>query len=414
MKVRYLALTALAIGACGESSTGPGACPEFCPPARLEMVDTVLQGVFSSEEWFRGYVLPHEATALQVLSDGAGAVSRAVVRFSEFSSEFTVGGSTVPVSAVDSFRLRLRIARRTDAVQDPELLVYRLPVSVDSATTFADLEPYFADSTLLASIVIPLDSLAPSDTTGGDSVTVVVDTVAVVLPGTAFPTLEDDSLRTAVGIALRGDQAGYVDLGSREGSTGPSYLTWFVKVDSSGTPVERNESRVPAFDTFVVADQPAVADSVLAVGGAPSARAFLRVALPDTIMKYSNIVRADLWLIPEVAVRGGTGDTVSLAVMTVEGDYGPKSKPRSLPPDSVARGFANVPVGSLDTLVVDITSLLVQWQPDTTLPRTLLLRVVPEGATLGELRVFSSRSAVGRPALHLTYVPFFSTEELLP
>jgi hypothetical protein len=414
VRARDVTLVAVLLWACGESTTAPGACPEYCPPARLEVVDTVLQAVFDTEEWFSGYVNPHEAVALQVLSDGIGEVSRAVVRFPAFSSEIAVDGALVPISEVDSFRLRLRIARRTDAVQDPELLVYRLPVSVDSGSTFADLEPYFADSTLLARILVPLDSIVPPDTPGGDSVTVVVDTVGVTLPVTAFPTLDADSLQTAVGIALRGDQAGYVDLGSREGSTGPSYMSWFVKVDSSGTPVERQEARIPAFDGFVVADQPAVPEDALAVGGAPSARTFLRVALPDSIMKYSNIVRADLLLVPEAPVLGGVGDTVTVTVNTVEGDYGPKSKPRALPTDSVSRGFVNLPVGSRDTVRIDITTLLVAWQPDTTLPRTILLRIVPEGATLGELRVYSSRSAVGKPALHLTYVPFFSTEELLP
>ena len=410
MKSRYLAVVALILWACGESTTAPGACPEYCPPARLEVVDTVLQAVFANEEWFRGYVNPYEAAALQVLSDGTSEVSRAVVRFSAFSSEL----SMLPISEVDSFRLRLRVLRRTDAVQDPELLVYRLPVSVDSGSSFADLEPFFADSTLIASIIVPLDSLAPSDTTGTDSVTVVVDTIGVTLPASAFPTLDADSLRTAVGIALRADQAGYVDLGSREGNSGPSYMTWFVKVDSSGTPVERQESRIPAFDGFVVADQPPIADDVLAVGGVPSARTFMRVALPDSIMKYSNIVRADLLLVPESPVRGGAGDTVSVTVMTVEGDYGPKSRPRAIPADSLVRGLANLPVGSGDTVRIDITTLLVPWQPDTTLPRTILLRILPEGGTLGELRVYSSRSPVGKPALHLTYVPFFTTEEPLP
>ncbi len=414
MRVHRSALLALLLSACGESTTAPGACPDYCPPARLRVVDTVLQGAFANEEWIRGYVNPYEASALQVLSDGAGQVSRGVVRFPAFSSELSMGDSLVPIAAVDSFRLRLRILRRTDAVQDPELLVYRLPVSVDSGSSFADLEPSFADSTLLASVVVPLDSLAPADTTGTDSVTVVVDTIGVTLPGTAFPALDADSLRTAVGIALRADQAGYVDLGSREGSSGSSYMTWYVKIDSSGTQVERQESRIPVFDSFVVADQPAVADGLLAVGGVPSARTFMRVALPDSIMKYSNIVRADLLLVPESPVRGGTGDTVSVVVMTVEGDYGPKSRPRAIPTDSVARGFTNLPVGMGDTVRIDITTLLVPWQADTTLPRTILLRILPEGGTLGELRVYSSRSPVGKPALHVTYVPFFSTEEPLP
>jgi hypothetical protein len=378
------------------------------------VVDTVLPAAFSTEEWFRGYVHPYEATALQVLSDGTSEISRGVIRFTPFSAELTVAGELVPISQVDSFRLRLQILRRTGAVANPELRIYRLPVSVDTGSSFAELEPYFADSTLLASIIVPLDSILPPDTTGSDSVAVVVDTIGVTLPMTAFPAIEADSFKTAVGIAVRADQAGYVDLGSRNGSGGSAYMSWFVKVDSSGTPVDRQESRIPAFDSFVVADQPAVADDVLVVGGAPSARTFMQVALPDTIIKYSSIVRADLLLVPESPVRGGAGDTVAVTVMTIEGDYGPKSKPRALPTDSVARGFLYVPVGSSDTLRIDITTLLVAWQIDSMAPRTILLRILPEGGTLGELRMYSSRSAVAKPALHVTYVPFFTFEEPLP
>jgi hypothetical protein len=409
-----LAAVALMLWGCGESTTAPGDCPDYCPPARLEVVDTVLQGVFTGEEWFRGYIQPYAATSMEVVSTGTEAGSRAVIRFTPFSSEITIGGELVPVSQTDSFRLRLQVLRRTTEVTDLELLVYRLPITVDSTSGWDDVAPYFADSTLLASIIIPPDSFAPTDSTNTDSVSVAVDTIGITLPPSAFPNLEADSFATAVGLAVRIDQAAYVDLGAREGTFGASYMSWFVKVDSSGTAVDRTESRVPGFDSFIVADQPTVGDDVLAVGGVPSARAFLRIDLPDEIMKFSNIVRADLLLVPAAPVMGGPGDTVSVAVFAVDADIGPKSKPQALPSDSIARGYATPAVGSVDTVRIDITTLLLPMQADSTRPRTMLLRVIPEGSTLGQLLFRSSSSAVARPALHLTYVPFFTLEEPLP
>ena len=405
---------ALLLWACGESTTAPGACPDYCPPARLEVVDTVLQGVFKNEEWYQGYVPPYSAPAMQVVSTGAEPASRAVIRFTPFSPEITIGGELVAVSQTDSFRLRLQILRRSTEVADLELQVHRLPVSVDTSSAWSDLAPYFADSTLLATIVIPPDSFVPTDTTNADSTAVAVDTIGVTLPPSAFPTLEADSFVTAVGIAVRADQAGYVDLGAKEGARGASYLSWFVKVDSSGTPVDRTESRVPGFDSFVVAEETSVPNDVLVVGGVPSARTFMRIDLPDDIMSLSTIVRADLLLTPAAPVIGGPGDTVSVVVYGVSADFGPKSPPLALASDTIPRGVAHLPVGFADTVRIDVTTLLLPLQADSTLPRTMLLRVLPEGATLGQLLFHASSSAVARPALHVTYVPFFTLEEPLP
>jgi hypothetical protein len=65
-------------------------------------------------------------------------------------------------------------------------------------------------------------------------------------------------------------------------------------------------------------------------------------------------------------------------------------------------------VGSTDTIVVDMTQLMATWQADTSIVRTLVLRLDDEGGTIGELRLGSSKTPGLYPAMRLTYVPPFS------
>lgn len=406
MKLLRLLLVAAAVTACREDVTAPGACPEFCPAARLETRDTLLTAAISDAQSYSGYVQPHRATTLQVVSDGVRQVSRMLVRFRAFSPEIAEGGELVPVEQVDSFRLRLSILRRREDRTGYELEIHRLPVTIDSATSFADATPYFADSTLLATVLLP-------DSVEGDTVG-VADTVVVTLPTDAFPTLEPDSFATAVGVALRADQAGYVDLPAVERGGTTSALTWFVKIDSSGTLVDRREARSPSFDTYVVDSLTSAPDEALLVGGVPSARTFLRFDLPPEILRASTIVRATLLLVPAGPLVGAEGDTTTLAAFPLGIDYGPKSKPEVLPADTLGRERADLVVGTTDSIVMDVTRILLPWQSDTTVSQSLLLLLSPEGGSIAELRLASPTSPTGRPAIRITYVPFFSYEEPLP
>ena len=76
-------------------------------------------------------------------------------------------------------------------------------------------------------------------------------------------------------------------------------------------------------------------------------------------------------------------------------------------------------VGRPDTVQIEVTNILRRWQVDTTLPRTMILeqQSVPhspgflfpgflnEGSTLAEARFYSSRAALQRPRLRITYIP---------
>ncbi len=392
----------LVAGACQESLTSPGACPDYCPAARLQVRDTVLTGALTREEWFRGYVAADRAISMQAASDGSQELSRVVVRFLPLGDSVTVGSERLFIAAVDSFRLRFSLIRRRRDVSGLEVRLHRLPVGVDTTWAFADLDPFFQDSTLVGTIVIPDSVLVDTVAT--------VDSLVTIVPGDAFPLPAQDSQRVAVGLAIRSDQAGYADFSTRQGTQGQSLVVRYVSVDSSGTLVSREESRFGDFDTFVARPVPAPAATAVAVGGTPAARAFLRLIVPDTILQRASIVRATLLLVPTTPALGAPGDSINLRAFGLEADYGPKSRFLPAPADTIIRGAVKVAVGSPDTIRIDVTHIVRPWQADTTRPRSILLGIVPEAATLSELHLATSRSAGPKPAIRVTYVPLFLSE----
>ena len=403
----WLSLIAASTLACQERVAAPGACPEYCPPTVIEVFDTLLIGTLLvgqdsvvQGESFRGYVRAHEAAAMQLISEGQPEESRGVIGFGQFSETVTdtatLTGRTVV--ALDSFRLEVRV-RRAAAVTGRELVVHRLPFTVDSLATFTSLAPFFADSTVIATIPIPDTLSYPIPDTLSS------DTLAVTLAADAFPSFQDDSLRTAVGLALRSNTGGYLNLGSIDGGRG-ARLTRFVQVESGSDTVETFDGRNAAFDTYVFQSLPDPAPDALAIGGAPSARAVLRVSLPPEIGDSAEIVRATLILIPDEPVIGAPGDILRVRAAVLATDIGAKS-PVIPSVDSLGIASTLIPVGSSDTVLMDITRIVRPWRTNPGAPRAFMLTVASEAAGLGEVRVKSTRSGTGAPALRVTYVPLF-------
>jgi hypothetical protein len=386
-------VVALTVSACRESVTAPGACPEFCPAAQLRLIDTVLTASVHGDDWARGYFVPEESDRLQIVRDSANRDGWALIRFFPFADSVTSTDGTYAVQSVDSFQLSVTVLNRAPNVDDLTIVAHRLPVTVDKETTLAEMVEYFRDSTVVGTQLLP-------DTTG---------VVSVMLPGDAFPSFVADSLTAAVGMALQTDSGGFVDLASVNRGSGTASLLAYVTVDSAGVGVSREDARLAVFDTFVAPDLAPPSADALAMGGIPSARAFLRLEIPAVIMDSSDVVRATLVLVPDGPVQGGPGDSVLLRVFALTADLGPKS-PFSVPTtsDTVIPGLVAVPVGSTDSIRLDITHLVRPWQSSPDLPRAVLLLVVPEAGTLGEIRLHSSRSVQGHPGLRLTYVPLLS------
>ena len=429
--VRRVAVVAgvlgLAIAACVEDATSPAQCPDFCPGGQIATVESLLATAIGRDSTFRGYV--ERDQAFMMLAATLPQIdSRPIFETLPIATRFRINTTgddttTAPI-VVDSAKLTLTLLRRDTAAHNLRLAFYRLPLGIDSTSTFAGLAPDFAAAPMR---VVNLDSLLAQpglvDSVTGDRV-VRVDsvrhavTVSLKFDTTQLSFVEPDSGKVAFGVRVTADSLASVALGASEEGSGPR-IVWFNRVDSAGTLVPRDsQPRGLLFDGFVF-DPPAPAlDSNLIVGGVPSARTLLRFTVPRGIRDSSQIIRATLLLVPVAPAPGVPVDSFFLSLSRLAGDFGFKS------PLVVDSFTANTPLlspggGSTDTVRIEVTRLLRAWQLDTTAATAAYLRLLTldrgdtarlsgwEGTTFTALRLYSSRTPAFRPGLHVTFIPRF-------
>lgn len=418
----------LALVACFEDATSPASCPDFCPSGQIVAIETLLATSVSRDSAFRGYIEPEDAAMLPVASLPQ-VDSRPIFEMFAITPRLRIdtgSDTTTGPIVVDSMRLTLSLVRRDTAAHNLRLAFYRLPLGLDSTSSFAGLAPAFAGQ---PARVVNLDSLLAlpgrRDATTGDTVLSVDSvrnavTIAFKFDTTQVPFLAADSGRVALGVRVTADSLASLALGSREGAffgaTGPK-MVWFNRVDSLGKLVPRDSQlRLTRFDGFVFDPPAAPLDSNLTLGGVPSSRALLRFALPRYIRDSSQIIRATLILVPVAPVLGTHADSFFLNVRRVLADIGSKS-----PADTLSSNSKVFRPGVLDSIRVEVTPIFRSWQADTTKPMAAYLLLLPldrrdttnlnnletEGTAHTTLRVYSSRTAAFRPGLVVTYVPRF-------
>jgi len=415
MRVRRVAWLAAVLAGCVDRATAPGVCPTFCPSGTIDVVDTVLAGSVARDSTFRGYVLPYQAVAMTA-SDVPGVVdSRVVFVTTALPASVALNSAdttTSPLVGTDSAKITFTVLRRDTAAHNQTLTLYRLPVTIDSNTTFGDVAGAFAGSPLRT---VNLDSLLAKpngvDVTTGDSagidttskqlkVTLKLDSLeATYVPG--------DSGKLGIGVRVGADAPTSISFCTRENACGAA-IAWFMKVDSikgaDTTLVHKPYAGVSLFDTFLFDPPPAPLDSTLVVGGAPSARSIMRITLPRGIRDSSQIIRATLLLLPAVPARGAPADSFVVEAHTVAADFGAKSP---LVLDATRTDTTRIHVGATDTLRIEVTNLMQFWVADSTRPEVLMLRSQEEAARPTEIRFYPSAATPYRPALRITYARRF-------
>jgi len=427
-RLAVLGLLAVFGAGCTDRLATPGNCPGFCPGGdSLQTRDTILTAVISRDSSYRGFVAPHEAAVL-LAADVPGIDSRPMWVLSgipALRTRFGTDTTTWPVAYVDSAKVFIHVARYDAAASNLRLKLYHMPKTIDSTTTFADVAGAFTDS-LIDSLNVDSVLAMPNhhDTITGDSI--VVDTVnhtlTVIfkLDSAQVPLTLSDSGRQAFGLRVAADSLASIAVSTAGSVSGGPTLTWYLAADSAGKrvpltlPVPKN---APFPHLFVFNPGPASLDTNLAVGGMPTARSLLRIALPRFIRDSSFVVRATLLLVPSQAAQGIAADSFIVEAQRVEADFGGKS-PLAIPRfsgDSAVGDTAGVLIGATDTVRFEILPLVRLWQADTAAPQAIMLRMLShgelattfEGGTFAEIRFYSSRNAALRPALRITYIPRF-------
>ena len=422
-----------AIWACVEQVTAPGSCPNYCPTDSIVIRDTIFTAIIQRDTSFRGYVPGYGAEAMTA-ADVPGIVdSRAFLVLSKAPTRVQVKGgdtTTTPIIS-DSARFRLSIMRRDTLATNLRLRLYHVPITSDSTSTFASLDAAFngpvVDSVNLSALLATppsidtvradsLDRRFYGDTTyrdGAGHILALRDSGRILDVYFHFDTLqapvvEADSGQIGFGFRVAADSLASIAIGTAQ-STRTAFLQRFFHhtiPDTVSTQpdsiVAANQTQTPAFDGFVFTPPPPALDSNLAVGGVPSARALLRVAMPAFLHDSVDVVRATLVLVPVSAVQGVASDSFKIVVQHVIADLGAKS-----PVDQTDAGTAVIHIGSPDTVNLEITNLVRAWSLDTTQTTAFVIGQVPEAASYTEIRFYSSRAPAFRPGLHVTYVKRF-------
>ncbi|MGH7614131.1 MAG: hypothetical protein ACREMW_08855 [Gemmatimonadales bacterium] len=411
----------LGVLACTEEITSPASCPDFCPSGQIVTVETLLTTAISRDSTFRGYVEAHRGNML-LAATLPSLDSRPIFQTEPIAPRLRINTTTSDTTTgpivVDSTKLTFTLLRRDSAAHNLRLVLYRLPLGLDSTSTFAGTDAAFGGTPIRA---VNLDSLfaAPGgrDSVTGDSV-LRMDSVrhsvtfSLKFDTTQLPFVVADSGRLALGVRVTADGAPSAAFGASDAGVGPE-IAWFIRVDSAGTLLERPfQRRLVRFDTFVFDPPPVALDSNLIVGGVPAARALLRIALPRAIRDSSQIIRATLILVPVAPVPATPPDSFFLMVNHVAADLGAKSP---IATDTIAPKSALFGPGLSDTVQIEVTSLLRFWQFDTTSATAVYLRLLAldrvfsteldgsEASTFTALRLYSSRTPAFRPALRLTF-----------
>jgi hypothetical protein len=396
---RFLPPILLLLCACQEELTSPGDCPALCPGGVPQVFDEILPAITGADSSFRGYVQPSAAPALLVSNGLEGQQQRAIMRFPPRSDSVAVR-DTLRSYVIDSVAFTFTILAR-DTNQSSLLLdVFRMPPSIDSATTFAELDPAFSPENLVVQVPVP-------DSIKAGALRAVLqgpDLAKVVIPPADTGVL-------ALGIRLNAPLVTGVRLGSL-GSTAPGFVTYAtLNVPDTGTAKLRSFPFTPAFSSFVPPVQQPDDSTLLSVGGEPSARALIRFELPARLRDSATIVRATLELTPVAPINGLPTDPLRLQAKAVLADLGAKSPVNS----AVGRVPADtIESGSSGTVSMEVVRVVEQWERRSTQPAALMLSVAPdlEAASFSRPLFYSTRAAdpAVRPRLRISYMLSFPFE----
>ena len=402
----------VAVGACSEDFTGGATCPVLCPESGFEIINDTLDAVVQLDSTVRGFPLPGDEiqlTLLQRFRGGDTAITAGIARFDFIPKTLTVGTDSVLVAKVDSAELRLSVVSGTvDSLSRRDTLK-RVPVTIevyDVDTTASDFDTAavrarFRPGTLIASYTVRRDSLP-------DSIVVRLDTAII--------RARVQTGRLRVGLRIRSDSSMQVPIAAvnflRFWARAPGLDTAVLRTVSIASSSTSEGGGIPNLARYLVVlrGTPPPPPQILAVGGLPAQRAYIRLSLPSNLVDSVTVVRAAL-VLTQAPVRGRTDDTVRLAVeaytshANAQTDVGRASlllrardllfPQRRAPSDSGLVRF-------------ELAAAILFWRldPEDETPRAIVLRSSEEAEFPSEFHFYSNEAPANlRPRIEISYIP---------
>ena len=420
-RLAAIALAAGAIGACSEKTESTAACATLCPEEALTVKDTTLD-VVTLDSTLIPFPTRGTETSLLVANRGADLDTRAVVRFDNLVTKFdrSTTETGVPITSLTTARLKFSVDTAASSFGGPfTVSAYDVDTQASDQDDAAVLA-LFTSARLLGSVTVT------SKADVKDSLVIPLNTAAV-----AAKIVAGAHLRVGIQVTGSAGSPTRLMLTAQAGSATDPTLAYdptdttdaikaFVIAPSSSTPADAPTAAAYLGDYTIVATAPrAIGADELGVGGLPSRRAFVRLAIPRAILDSTTIVRATLVLTQRPSPGLDPNDSISVqsGVVVASADVTDIRQLTDLAsPGFVGSGASfTMPTVKLKPSAsgevgIQIPALLrYYWRGRIVgdAARAIVLRIENEGTTAGEVRFWSSDAAnpALRPHLRLTYIP---------
>lgn len=403
---RLIAIAALflSLWACTERLDSSGVCNVLCPPIGGDVVTETIDAVVLD-------------TAVQALSGigtepslllatrGDTLDTRVIIRFDSLPTKFVPAGDTArPITTVDSAYIQLRLD--TLSIKGSGLVTIEA-YDVDTAANDTSTEAILA--------LFRPDRFISSQTYSRAE---LKDTLRYFISNAAVLSRIQSGAPLRVGLRATGvPNSVQMRFRSSEALAGP-VLFFRATPDTATHPVTVVPfSRTPADDpilstvlvdyTVVAKAPPPAPPNVLAVGGLPARRVYLRFDIPSRILDSSTVVRATLLLNQVANPALDPGDTVLvLPQISLAGTVVTDVTKASQIIGAISTDTLRLKPGDSGLTNLELARAFSLWrsQPADTLPRAIVLQSFGEGGSPLEIRFSSTEDiAALRPRLRISY-----------
>jgi hypothetical protein len=384
---------------CSENLDSSGVCAVLCPPIGGDVRNITIDAVTIDTTVAALSGLGTEP-ALLLASRGDTLDTRVVIRFDSLPTRFTpVGDTAQNIAAVDSAYVQLILDTLSIKGTDPVTIeAYDVDTTANDTSTAAVLALFRPDRLIASQVFAPFE---------------LTDTLKYFLSNPDVLARIQNGSRLRIG--FRAVTVGSIQMrfSSTENPFGGGPLLLFratpdtatkplTVVPISSTPVDQRFVAANLADYTIIAKGPPPAPpSVLAVGGLPARRVYLRFDIPSSIIDSATVVRATLLLNQLPNTELDPADTVSFlpqVVLAGSAVLDPAKAAQII--GTISADTVRVIAGGSGTLSVELARAFPLWQsqkPDS-LPRAIVLKDANEGNSPLELRFSSSEDVIA--ALH--------------
>lgn len=379
----------------------------LCPPVGGDVQNIILDPVVELDTSVLATSGLGAEPALLLASRGDTLDTRVIIRFDSLPTIFTpAGGTSQSITTVDSAYIELRVDT----------------LSVKGAGPF-NIEAYDVDTTANdTSSAAILALFRPDRFISSRSIarTALKDTLRYFISDAAVLAKIQNGARLRVGLRVTSTTSSQIKFASSESGVPP--VLSFRPTPPPDTATKRLTvlplSKTPSGNaiaagnlsdyTVIAKGPPPAPPSVLAVGGLPTRRIYIRFNIPSSIVDSATIVRATLLLNQISNPALDPTDQVNLIPQLVLA--GPAvsdpAKASQIVAD-ISADTVKVRPGDAGLTNVEIARAFGVWrgQKPETLPRAIIIKAINEGQSPLEIRFSSSEDIVAalRPRLRISY-----------